>query len=129
MAQALKHLGAAFDRADFTEISDKMLDKVKPLIGRYPSSFSNWASLWMEQGKEASVIAVCGPDFREKIKEIRQLNFPRIIYFGSDKPSDLPYLQNRFVEGITLIYFCTGKECKLPTQDTSAIINLLTADC
>jgi hypothetical protein len=61
----------------------------------------------------------------EKIQAIRQFNIPGIIYFGSDHPSELPYLQNRFVEGMTLIYYCTGKECRLPTDDPAAIFTYL----
>jgi uncharacterized protein YyaL (SSP411 family) len=128
MARVLKYLGIAFDREDLIEMSDKMLDKVKPLIGQYPSSFTNWASLWMEQGKEVRVIAVCGPEFKERIKAIRENDTTGILFFGSAGLSDLPYLQNRFFEGHTMMYYCTGKECKLPTEDTSTIINLLSPE-
>jgi uncharacterized protein YyaL (SSP411 family) len=128
MARNLRHLGIAFDRTDFLEISGKMLEKVKPLMNRHPAAFSNWAALWSESTAAEVVIAVCGPAFREKIHAIRQYNIPGILYFGSEKPSELPYLQNRFVEGMTLIYYCTGKECKLPTEDTNVINNFLKSE-
>lgn len=125
MARVLNHLGVAFDREDLVGLSRKMLEKMKPVIHRHPASFANWASLWMEQENPERVIAVCGPGFREKIETIRQFRFPGITYFGSDKASDLPYLHNRFVSGMTLIYYCTGKECKLPTEETEVVKNLL----
>jgi uncharacterized protein YyaL (SSP411 family) len=67
------------------------------------------------------VIAVCGSDYMKKIGELRKFYHPDLLYFGSPGPSELSYLQNRFVEGKTMIYFCTGKECKLPTEDPEEI--------
>jgi hypothetical protein len=128
MAKNLRHLGIAFDRADLLEISGKMLERIKPLMNRHLAAFSNWASMWSESATAEKVIAVCGPGFREKIHALRKLNLPGIIYFGSDNPSELPYLQYRFVEGMTLIYYCTGKECKPPTEDTNSIIIYLKSE-
>jgi uncharacterized protein len=129
MAWALHYLGLAFDRPDFTDISERMLQGINSRF-QIPdskfrinlSSFANWASLWLETEKESNVIAVTGLEFYEKIQAIRQFHFPGLIYFGSDQPSQLTYLQNRFVEGKTMIYYCTGKECKLPTEDPAEIL-------
>jgi len=134
LARNLRHLGIAFDREDLKKISGRMLQMVllshKPQHSTFntkPSTFNiafhaNWASLLLESAEVEKVIAVCGPDFREKISALRKLNLPGILYFGSDKPSNLPYLQNRFVEGMTLIYYCTGKECKLPVDIPETIL-------
>jgi uncharacterized protein YyaL (SSP411 family) len=141
MARALRHLGIAFDREDLVMTSERMLRAVLSSHKSQAASFklpnstfntkpstlniafmANWASLWLESAQNEKVIAVCGPDFREKIDTLRKLNLPGMIFFGSDKPSHLPYLQNRFVEGETLIYYCTGKECKIPTEDPADIL-------
>jgi uncharacterized protein len=143
MARALHHLGLAFDREDLIMISERMLRNViagfKPHASSHkpqPSTFNlqsstfnlnlayyaNWASLWLQKNQEDRVIAACGPVFRQKIDELRKSYHPGIMFFASEGPSGLAYLQNRFVEGKTMIYYCTGKECKLPTEVPAEIL-------
>jgi hypothetical protein len=124
MARALHDLGFAFDRQDLHDISDKMLHKVSSQFKTQNSkfniilsSFSNWASLWLQKMHEDRVIAVCGPDYRQKIDDLRKIYRPNLLFFASEGPSGLAYLQNRFVEGKTMIYFCSGKECRMPVED------------
>ncbi len=134
MARVLRHLGIAFEREDLVSISDRMLRAVlssfKPQNSTLNTKHStlniafqaNWASLWLESAIGEKVMAVIGPDYMEKIGALRRLNFPGIIYFGSERPSELPYLESRFVEGQTLIYYCTGKECKMPVEDPAEVL-------
>ena len=39
------------------------------------------------------------------------------ILLGARKDSDLELLENKYVEGRTLIYVCLDKMCKLPVTD------------
>jgi len=39
--------------------------------------------------------------------------------------NDLPLLQNRFINGKTLIYVCVNKACKMPTENLDESINMI----
>jgi len=131
MARALHHLALAFDRDDLFAISNNILNKIISTFSTQHStlntqhstliiplaSFSNWSSLWLQKMHDDHVIAVCGPDYRQKIDDLRKIYRPNLLFFASEGPSGLAYLQNRFVEGKTMIYFCSGKECRMPVED------------
>jgi hypothetical protein len=125
MARSLRQLGIAFDREDLKQISMKMLKNIHRSYTQRPTSYMNWASLGLESIQEEKVMAVIGPDYQEKIVALRKLHLPGIIYFGAGGPSELPYLQNRFVDGMTLIYFCTGKECKMPVENPVEVLSFI----
>jgi uncharacterized protein YyaL (SSP411 family) len=50
---------------------------------------------------------------------------PNVLIGGSKKESDLPLMENRFVENETLIYLCQDKVCKLPTSSMKEALKKL----
>ena len=125
MAEILFILGIAFEREDFTDISTRMVSVVREQIVKYPSSFANWASVMIKMIHPFYTIAVTGPGCFEKAAAIRKHYHPSLFFCGSEKRSELPVLKDRFVEGETMIYVCTGRECKLPTTSVEEAVNLL----
>lgn len=125
MAQVLFKLGLSLERNDFSGIADRMLDQVIPMFREYPPSFSNWASLLLYRIYDFQVIAVTGEDYHQKIKPLKEFYFPGKMFFASAEKSDLPYLEDRLVEGKTMLYLCTGKNCRLPSEDPAEVISLL----
>ena len=115
MAKVLFILGLAFEREDLTDMSTRMVSVVREHIVKYPSSFANWASVMINMIYPFYTIAVTGPDYLEKAAAIRKHYHPSLFFCGSESASDLPVLKDRFVEGQTMIFVCTGKECHLPT--------------
>jgi uncharacterized protein YyaL (SSP411 family) len=125
MARALFILGLAFEREDLTEISTRMISAVKDQVLKYPYSFANWASVMINLIYPFYTLAITGPLCPEKAAAVRKHYHPSVFFCGSESESDLPVLKDRFVEGQTLIFVCTGKECKLPTPSVEVVINYL----
>jgi uncharacterized protein YyaL (SSP411 family) len=121
MARVLHMLGLVYEREDFSKISTGMVLAIKEHATRYPSSFSNWASLMLSQVYPYHTIAITGEECLEKAARIRKMFHPNLLICGSKEESDLPILQNRFIEGETMMYLCTGKECRLPTSDVEEV--------
>ena len=49
---------------------------------------------------------------------------PNSIYMGETKESNrLELLENKYVEGTTLIYVCENKSCKKPVEDVKAALD------
>lgn len=122
MAKNLFILGLIFEREDFSSLSDRMTSALKEPVKKYPSSFANWASVMINYIHPYYTLAVTGPEFLEKVAALRKHYHPSVIFCGSKKDSALPVLTGRFLEGETMIYVCTGKECKLPTSSVEKAV-------
>ncbi len=119
MAKSLFYLGKYFDNTNYLEISEKMLKQVQHDIPQYGSAYSNWAMLLQNFIYPFYEIAIVGNSVDEKRKQLSEHFIPNTIFVGSKTESTLPLLENKFVEGKTLIYICVNKICKLPTENIS----------
>lgn len=125
IAKGLFLLGHFFDSRDYLEKSDMMLNNIKNYIRNYGSSYSNWCQLMLWNVHPFYEIAICGTDAQIKRKEFERIYFPNKIFIGSAKDSKLPLLENKFVEGKTMIYVCQNKVCQLPVTDTAEALKQL----
>jgi len=92
---------------------------------RNPASYSNWASLSLLVSQEVHMIAVIGPDSVAIIKKLKSAHIPGVLIFGSKEESNLPYFENRFIEGQTLIYVCSGTYCLSPVETVEEAVSIL----
>jgi uncharacterized protein len=123
MAKNLMRLGVILDNDRYKTLSINMLYAVLEVIGRYPSSFSKWASIVLSVIHAPHEIAVVGENALEKAKEINALFLPNKILMASVKENEtLPLLRGREVAGETLIYVCQNYTCRMPVKTVEEII-------
>jgi uncharacterized protein YyaL (SSP411 family) len=115
MARNLKKLGLLFDDEGYTEISAQLLRNIFPMIARYGSSYSNWATLLQEEVFGVNEIAITGANASLLRKELAQKYIPNKIMLGGIT-ENLPLLQGR-VGAQTRIYICKDKTCGLPVDN------------
>jgi len=125
MALSLFYLGKYFDEKNYLEISEKMLKQVQQDIIPYGSAYSNWAMLLLHFTQPFYEIAIVGNSVDEKRKSLSEHFIPNAIFTGTKAQSKLSLLQDKFIEGKTLIYVCENKTCKLPTENISEAIQSL----
>ena len=125
MALSLFYLGKYFDEQKYLNISEKMLKQVQDDIPPYGSAYSNWAMLAQNFVCPFYEIAIVGNSVDEKRKQFSEHFVPNAIFVGTKAQSKLSLLQNKFVEGKTLIYVCENKTCKLPTENISEAVQSL----
>ncbi len=125
MAHVLNSLGIFLHNTGYTEKARRMLISMENRISRYPAAYANWASLALVVEKEQYVIAVVGQDAVSVIKKLEERNFPGTLIFGSLIKSDLPYFENRLIEGKTLIYICSGTFCMEPVETVDDAVLLI----
>ena len=129
MANVLFKLGDYFDNSKYADIATQMLVSIEDYVLNYPSSYSNWGSLIMNYTERFNEIVITGDLADEKRKLISTYYLPDAIFAGSSvNRSSLPLLENRFLEGKTLIYICTNKTCKLPIENPAEAVVLLKRD-
>lgn len=122
MALSLFYLGRIFDNKSYLEMSEKMLQQVQEEIPKYGSAYSSWAMLMQHFLNPFYEVAIVGKDVNEKRKSLSGRYIPNAIFVGSTSGSTLPFLENRLVEGKTLIYVCENRTCKLPAENIEEVL-------
>ncbi|MDO9255448.1 MAG: thioredoxin domain-containing protein [Bacteroidales bacterium] len=125
MASVLNTLGIFLHNSGYSEKVQQMLLSMESRFTRYPSAYANWASLAFSVVDKQNVIAVVGNDAVSIIKKLKERNLFSTMIFGSKTESNLPYFENRFVEGKTLIYICSGTYCMAPVESVEDAVRLL----
>lgn len=123
MAKNLFKLSHYFDNSYYLKTSKQMLTNMLFDIPNYGSAYSNWLDLYSNFTEGYFEVAISGKNALAKVKEINQKYIPNKLICASSSESNLPLLENRFVEGQTLIYVCVNKTCQLPTKHTFEAIN------
>lgn len=116
MANNLHKLSIYFDNPYYETTAKKMLEHILPNID-YPSAFSNWLHTFLNFSEENRELAVCGEQALENILHFQKDYLPNILFSGSNKPSELPFLKSRFEKGKNLFYVCQNKACGLPSEN------------
>ena len=121
MGNVLYQLSIYFNHPYYRKISYQMVQKIVPSID-YPSGFSNWLYLFMNESEQNKELAICGTNASEFIGKINAIYFPNLIVAGTEKESQLPFLKNRFIEKGTLFYVCQNQTCLLPNSNFEEVL-------
>ena len=124
MAKNLNQLSIYFNNPYYEKVAQKMLSILISTID-YPSAYSNWLDLALTISGHNKELAICSPNAKEANKILTSLYFPNVIIAGTEKPSSLPLLKDRFVEGKDLYYVCQNKSCNLPSATIQEVISQL----
>jgi len=125
IARSLLRLGLYFDKDDYKEKSKKMLKNLYESLMKYPATFSNWVILLLETTYTQYIVTILGKDVHEKRKDLNQHYEPFKIFAGGLKEDILPHTQQRLIEGETMIYVCTEKDCRKPTTEIEEALKQL----
>jgi uncharacterized protein len=117
MAKNLFMLGKYFYNDDYIRKSKKMLNNISEYALRDGVYFANWDILMAWFTGELYEIAIFGRDFKDKQNEFNKYYLPNVFLAGGENNGTLSLLDNRLIEGQTIIYVCQNKVCKLPTNN------------
>lgn len=117
IATSLFILGHYLGNTTYIAMSKQMLNNVIRDIPQYGAGYSNWCMLLLNFTAPFYEVAIVGKDVDEKRKHFDKYYLPNMIFAGSRTASPIPLLNNRYVEGKTLIYVCENNTCKKPVED------------
>ena len=123
IAKSLFNLSLIYENDQYRNLAEKMLKQIEEKMIAYPSAFSNWGILYLNMVYPFYNVVVTGKEFELKANGINSNYFPNTIIAGSNNNSNLPIFKDRFIEGKTMIYVCTGNECKLPVETAEDALN------
>ena len=125
IANSLFDLGLILDNNNYQKMAITMLNNVKPKMSSYATGYANYATLFIKVVQPYFEVAIVGNDANKTALDFNKLYAPNKIILGSTKQSSLPLLQNKFINGETIIYVCEDKVCQLPTSSIIEAQNLL----
>jgi len=120
LAKGLFMLGNYFYNKEYKDLSKNMLGKMKSNFLANPLYHSNWGILMNEFVYPYYEVAVVGDDFSTKRNEFLTKFYPNILLLGGKEEGTLELLQQKLVQGKTMIYVCEDKNCKLPVDNVKA---------
>ncbi len=125
MAKNLFVLSHHFDERNYDTIAQQMLHNVLPEVETYPSGYSNWLDLLSNYQDNFYEVVVVGNDAVLKVGEINTHYLPNKLIAGSTTEQSIPLLEQRYVDGETLIYICVNNACKMPVSKVDEALKLL----
>ncbi|MFA9372442.1 MAG: thioredoxin domain-containing protein [Labilibaculum antarcticum] len=125
IAKSLFLVGTYLDKGRYIERSGQMLANVKPRLEKVISYHSNWGQLYFWLANPLIEIVVVGEDAIAQKRKIEELFLPNVLISGSKTESNLPLLQNRYVNGQTTFYLCKNHTCKLPVSNVNDLLKQL----
>jgi len=126
MAKNLFKLGYHFDQKKYLETSAAMLHNILPTIGESGAPwYSNWLDLMLNYTLPYYEVAISGSKAKQKMKDINKKYLPNVVLAGSQKESNLPLLENRFMGDETYVYVCQNYVCQLPTTSVGKAVELI----
>ena len=114
MAKGLFILGHLYDDQRLLDISKQQLNNVHGSMADYASGYSNWALLLMDHVYPWYEIAITGEEALDLQRGFSAHYIPGGVFLGSRKKSDLPLLEDKFMDGQSTIFVCENKVCQLP---------------
>ncbi|WP_300568691.1 thioredoxin domain-containing protein [Flavobacterium sp.] len=121
MANNLYALSILFHNSYYEKIALQMLHHMTPIID-YASAYSNWLNLWLSLSDDNKELAICGENALENAKKTNTHYLPHVLVAGTVKNSNLPFLENRFIENEDLFYVCQNKTCLLPKSKIDIVL-------
>ncbi len=119
LGESLFKLGHYYANKTYTNLAKQMLSNVNADIEKSPSGYTNWMVLYLNYANPYYEVAISGPEAQTKLKELDTSYLPNVLISGSNKNSDLPLLENKFIDNETFIYVCVNGTCKLPVNNTN----------
>jgi uncharacterized protein YyaL (SSP411 family) len=125
IAKSLFLLGTYLDKSSYLERAAQMMANMKPRLEKTISYHSNWGQLYFCLANPPIEIVVVGEDALQQKREIEKLFLPNVLISGSQRASNLPLLQNRYVKDKTSFYLCVNKSCQLPVTHVNDLLEQL----
>jgi len=126
LAAGLFKLSKYFYSQDYGTRAKKQVLAMKGSMFKNPAFHANWliqASKFIYPYFE---VAVVGDDFELSRAELSKIYLPNISILGGSKNASLELLNNKYVNGKTIIYVCENGTCQLPVEEVTRAIEQIT---
>ena len=114
-----------FDNVLWKQKAVILLRNLSELIVKYPTSFGNWASLFIDVFADINEIAICGNGFENLRDELLQHFIPNKVLQCTNDPNEnkYPLIAKKRFSKQPLLYLCRNYTCSAPVDNVQEIVN------
>lgn len=129
MAYNLYRLGILFELQDWKQQALDMMSSLGLAVGRYPTSFGNWACLLQEVISGTNEIAVTGEGYQQLLSDVLIAYIPhRVLMAAPEASPEYPLLAGRTANRNASIHLCRNYTCQLPVFSAKELMLLINSD-
>nr|WP_321234193.1 thioredoxin domain-containing protein [uncultured Psychroserpens sp.] len=122
LAESLFKLSHYYSEKEYSNLAMQMLSNMNEQLKSTPSGYSNWFTHYLNYSNPYYEVAISGSNALDKLKEVNNYYIPNILIAGASIESQLPIMENRFIEDDTYIYVCVNGACRLPVTDVKEAV-------
>ncbi len=117
MAKNLLILSLYSENANYETQSEQLIKNVIEDLKKNLGYYSNWAQVMALQLKPPYEVAIVGVGWQDKLAAFHTHYLPQSIFIGGSTEGSMPLLQNKLIDGKTMIYVCENKTCQRPVEE------------
>ena len=125
MAKNFLLLSVYFENESYAENCDQLIKNVLDDVEKNVNYYSNWAQGIALQIKPLYEIAIVGNEWQQRLSAFHKKYLPAAVFFGGANEGSLSLLQNKLIEGKTMIYVCENRTCQKPVESTDEALQLI----
>lgn len=124
IAKVLVQLGYLTNNKTYLDRAKQMLASVYNKMGEYGPGYSNWCMAQLYLSEHMYQIAITGSDANTMALTLYKEHYVanKIILGSSNNKSELPLLENKWLDNQTTIFVCKNNTCKKPVNTVSDAI-------
>ncbi len=115
-------LSRYFDEPGWEAHARKMAGNMKDELARYPGSYGNWASLYLQFAYPFHDVSILGENAQTYLSRLQSHYQPNRLFAGAEQDTPLPILQDRTSDHGTRIFVCKDKVCQQPFTSIEAAL-------
>ncbi len=128
IAHSLYQLGHYFYREMDIKHAKQMLNNMMATLEQNPYYYSNWIRLYAKISYPFYEVAIVGDEAGIKRNNLFARYIPNAIIIGGKDEGSLELLEDKKVDGRTMIYVCENKTCRLPVTEPERALTLISAN-
>ncbi len=127
MVKNLLYLSIVFNKPEWKDKALNYLNQMLTLIKKYPSSFGNWACIYIDQVYDVNEIAIIGSNFKGLRNQLLQYFVPnKVLQCSKFLNNHFPLLSyKQETDNETFIYLCKEYNCQVPVDDVDKLMKKL----
>ena len=128
MAHNLFRIGHYYYRDRDIEHAGQMLNNMMSSIDENPYYYANWVRLYAKMTYPFYEVAIVGESAVDHRNNLFNRYIPNALAIGGEDEGSLELLENKKVDGRTMIYVCENKTCRLPVDDPDKALPLISSE-
>jgi uncharacterized protein YyaL (SSP411 family) len=127
MANVLLHGGLLYDRPEWKQRAQNMIESVSQVAMRYPTSFGIWIDLVQELVYGTMEVAIVGKGASQAaVGVLAEAYMPYKVFQSSETGNDeFPLLRDKGEEGRISFFLCRNYSCAKPVHEKAEFIQLV----